>query len=326
MGRAERKLENLRQAVNNEALSPAELAQIRARAIRGGRRTFIATWALSSVAIAGAATVALLIFLWSGDHRSVHHGPFYVESGTDCLGRSTSSERVTVLAGCGEPVWLNLNDDRLAVFGESELVKKSDGVRLQRGRVRFHIRSRRVGIETFRVFVSHGMLEVVGTAFEVTQSEDGGQVTVFEGTVRFHREGSQKSTTITRGTSLEWPGEAAATGPDEGDSKTKYRRTRTPELLVDELLSRLLQLRSQRRYDEAIVLLERNLKRRDLKSLHKERLSYELGQLLSLDRRERHEVCRHWRRHIKAHPRGSTATEAREELRDCGSSNSLEAP
>ena len=78
-----------------------------------------------------------------------------------------------------------------------------------------------------------------------------------------------------------------------------------------ELMQRLFQLKSQRRFDEAIDLLADGSKRRDFSEAQRERLSYELGIVLRQSGRT-DEACRHFSSHLRRFP----STSRRKEIAD----------
>jgi hypothetical protein len=80
------------------------------------------------------------------------------------------------------------------------------------------------------------------------------------------------------------------------------------------VIARLLQLQSQRRFPEAVELLQQTLRAPGLNALQRERISYELG--LSLESSGR-SACTHWKRHTRRFGTRLHAAELADRLARC---------
>jgi hypothetical protein len=80
--------------------------------------------------------------------------------------------------------------------------------------------------------------------------------------------------------------------PDAGIKRSESRTPAPPDL--EQVMERLLLLRSQKRYGEAVALLQKTLATKGMGAVQRERISYELG--LALDASGA-ASCEHWRDH-----------------------------
>jgi hypothetical protein len=174
-----------------------------------------------------------------------------------------------------------------------------------------------------KVFVSHGVIEVTGTVFHLSQGPRGGRVTLQRGAIRFIASEDGRSVALTPGQTLSWPlarqaagagkaggdasgiapgdaGHGPGTGPGTGPAAAVKPRRPPPLSPADaeSLLERVARLRDQRRFVEAAAALQRGLPRvRDRGT--RETFSYELGSILTHHLDDRGRACRHWRRHLR---------------------------
>ena len=84
-------------------------------------------------------------------------------------------------------------------------------------------------------------------------------------------------------------------------------------------MQRLFRLRTQRRYDEAVSLLQAASHDPGLSAVQQERLSFELGNLFLQWKGEK-EACAHWREHAKRFPDSPRREEVRVFIAGCGTS------
>jgi FecR protein len=217
---------------------------------------------------------------------------------------------------------LAIDGDEWALQPGAQVRQVPDGAQMIAGLVRFHVRPRKAGRAPFRVRVSHGEVRVVGTAFEIEQHSASGSIAVSEGVIEFvWADGTRER--VAAGQQLRWPRRAAAATavaapepapPEASASPPEARGAGAPEISLDDALERLLQLRSQRRFGEAVVLLRRTLAAHGLSPVQRERISYELGLALEADDQP---ACPHWRAHVKRFGAGSHATTLAQRLERC---------
>lgn len=205
---------------------------------------------------------------------------------------------------CGSSV-VNVEGDEWSLEGGAQVARIANGARVERGRVGFHVRHRERG--NFRVQVSHGEVQVIGTRFVVEQQGDRGTVAVSEGVIEFvWRDGTRER--VAAGQTLSWPRAAVASvtnapsvpervAPDRVDASTNEpANERMPSADLDAVMGRLLQLRSQKRFPEAVTLLRGTLAARGLGAIARERISYELGLAIEASGEA---SCEHWQRHVE---------------------------
>jgi transmembrane sensor len=217
----------------------------------------------------------------------------------------------------------------------AEVAHRGRDLAVASGRVKCRVRPRPSG-DPARVFVSHGVIEVLGTTFVVAQRTDGGEVALVEGRIRF-RGHDGVETELRPGERLSWPRPPAAASAAEPpasrpasvagrppatrpavastDGRAVQRRTDT-----ESLYERVEALRAQERYREAAAELRRHLPGvRD--QVTRERLSFELGTILTRHLRDPAAACRHWEAHLGEHGAkryGAAVEELRRSLRCSG--------
>jgi hypothetical protein len=206
------------------------------------------------------------------------------------------------------------------------LAEERAGVRIVRGRADLVVTKRPPLAEPVRVAVSHGTIEVRGTRFTVEQGERGGRVTLHEGAIRFLPDVREAVwIDLAPGQSLEWPrpapiasDPAGAAGADEEEARARrppaassaqrVATTARPEAPppaaeaaepLELLLERIATLRSRGLFAEAVRELSRAVGRGDYPRAARDRLSYELGSLLSYQLGDRDRACAHWRAHTR---------------------------
>jgi transmembrane sensor len=278
-------------AFQSTPLPPAALAELRRRVLRE-RRSW--AWLLIPVAAAIAAFV-----LWP---------------------RVPEVEDVLLAAGQSYQPALPRGVNVVAEAG-SVLHREHDRVRVRSGSVTFSVEKRREGEAPVRVEVSHGTIEVVGTRFTIRQREEGGDVTLHEGVIRFGEK------TLRAGESLEWPEKPApppapvvVAPPPEPVPAPPVVKKPAPHLrkepaVIHEtdaawLLEEVDLLRSRNEYGEAERLLEKGIGGIVLPAT-KERFSYELGSILTYQLDDKTRACRHWAKHGAEFPGGRYTREVK---------------
>jgi hypothetical protein len=192
-------------------------------------------------------------------------------------------------------------------------------VKIRRGRARFSVKKR--STEPFTIAVSHGWIVVIGTRFTVEQSRRSGKIEVEEGVVEFRWNDGSPAERLPGGSSLEWPRAkpeqtvtptVTAPPPPEPPAPPPKKK----QISARDLMSRLFQLKSQRRYDDAIELLEQGRQRADFSEAQRERLSFELGTVLRQSGRTE-DACKHLRDHLRKYPSASQKAEIDRILAGC---------
>lgn len=208
---------------------------------------------------------------------------------------------------------------QLRVDRPVKLKREPRGVRIVHGEVEFQV-SQRPASQPVRMLVSHGEIEVHGTRFDVKQRDDGGEVTLHEGAISFHCSDG-RTVRVQIGETLHWPVPPAAPPsapvvpmpvaapldeevvplPAPPDPETDWRthdRLRRAALLLE----RIPKLRAEGNDLAAVKELEAAM-HQDLPSAAREKLSYELGDLLT-QLWETERACRQWKDHAWRYPAG----------------------
>jgi transmembrane sensor len=220
------------------------------------------------------------------------------------------------------------------------------GVELSRGEADFEVDKRAPGAGSTFVRVPQGTIEITGTRFRVSEGVDGGTVHLDEGAIRFHAPDG-RTVALTPGQSLTWPLPPPPSAPPSEDapppgappapgvSRTSSgasavlarptgKTPRPPARVAPEpavqaaqegavdataaLVERIADLRAEGRYDELARELRTALAR-ETRPLTRERLSFELGSVLSYHLTDRAAACAHWAAHRRAFPEGRYAQE-----------------
>jgi transmembrane sensor len=184
--------------------------------------------------------------------------------------------------------------------------REAEGLRILRGTAELEVRHRPRGTAPAVVLVSGGAIEVMGTRFTLTQGEIGGTVTLQEGAIRFRPHRGPEVNLRPRQT-LTWPAPpappslpAVAGTPlpptdTRGAAPPLPSAPRRPVLTMEELLQEVDVLRSRRQYEAAARQLRQALRTQPPAS--RERLSFELGSLLTYQLRDARRACAQWTWH-----------------------------
>ena len=305
----------------------------------GRRRAFVA-WALVGCVMTCCAAIAVAV-VWRLPPRLQDFS-----AARACPGlRQEADGSVTTQ---GSRCDLEMPGDAVALQLENgaRVRREGTGLRVKSGRVMFKVTHRNDSARRFRVWVSDGAIEVVGTKFVVEQEVAGGNVEVTEGRVRFlAKDGSSRE--VGAGESLRWPfpvgSDAAATGnasptpidlPSADDVNTFEGKShedrhgsrtsghRNEDLSGDRLktfLHEIDSLRSQQRYEKAVDRLRQALRQVQNREIAEE-LSFEAGSLLTFQIQKTGEACRHWalhKREFRETPRYDAAIQRAEERLGC---------
>ncbi len=310
----QREIDELRRRIDADGLSRAESEEVWAAVqARAAKPLRLMVPAIAFATAVATVVVAVLVF------RSRDEGWYRVVEGAACV---KAGDELVVADGCGEPV-LGIGRDRVQVAAGTRLTAEPRGVRLRRGRARFTIERRAQGEPAFEVAVSHGTVRVLGTVFTVEQGDAGGEVALESGRIEMRWDDGTPTAQLSAGERLAWPrpepSSEPAVAPDElPDRREPPRRLDSDPRTVDAIMQKQLQLRGQRRYQDAVDLLDRASRRADLTKAQRERLSFELGNVLGLDGRDK-EACAHWRRHVARFPASAKKAEVAKLLDGCSS-------
>ncbi len=260
-----------------------------------------APWLIAAAAVAAAVLLLLLRPVGQDEAGLV------VTAGEACVARSEASIRISP---CAEAVVLAAG------------VEAPD-LRLEAGRARFVVAKRTPRRRPFMIAVSHGWIVVIGTRFTVEQNARAGRLDVEEGVVEFRWADGAPSERLTAGASLEWPRPAPPAPPPPPVeppapppvTKTHIQR-RPPAMTAHQLMRRLFQLESQRRFDEAIALLTEGSTRTDFTEVQRERLSFELSTVLR-QAGDHERACRQMTEHLRRFPASPHKAELERLLHDC---------
>ena len=209
------------------------------------------------------------------------------------------------------------------------------GVRLLHGTADLSVDKRSPDQAPARIWVSHGRIDVLGTKFTIRQHKDGGDVMLHEGIIRFTGDDKQ-SRTLEPGDTLAWPLPAIKPAPiDPVDQRRPVQKARQVERRVRKrrqsqsdptrlsppseptvdkrgsVFDEVAKLRSRRQYHEATRTLRRALTSQRLSLSARERLSYELGAILTHQIMDVTQACKHWTAHNQRYPTGRYTAEVR---------------
>lgn len=210
---------------------------------------------------------------------------------------------------------------RVVASAGTALKREAAGVRLVHGQGVFHVAKQPGRAEPVRVLVAGGAIEVRGTRFTVTQGDDGaGHVTLEEGAIDF-RFPSGRVQPLAPGETVHWPEEPdelaplpdLPPAPEPVGPPEKRAAPRAPlnwsefdrRLRSEAVLRRVLGLRQQARWTDCVAELERALDLPDgaYGPGTRERLSWELGAVLTWQLRDVPAACWQWTIHLKTYPR-----------------------
>jgi transmembrane sensor len=254
-------------------------------------------------------------------------GGFAVARGAGFVAELGAGEVVTIKTGRGR---LSDDDLDLDVAAGTRVRKEAHGVRLLRGSARIVARHRGQNETPLQVLVSGGAIEVVGTRFSVIEREDSGEVALEEGAIRFVSL-TGRIVRLAPGERYQWPEEVAPSPaptpePEPAPEPEKEpesvlekapapqvtaKRVHPPKTLsvdVDEFLEQVFALRDRGRFEDAIQLLTKAMKR-GLGPSTDERLSYEIGSILTDRLADQTRGCQHWSKHLRRFGYGRYASE-----------------
>lgn len=309
----------LRDEIDRAEVSPEERVKMWRGVEERSARSSMRLWVPALGAVAFAAVAVFVIRPWQFDFDPPQAQWATIENDDGCT--DVSASRLAVSGECAAEVSVQIESDRV-VMKPGTILRRGKTLRLARGRGRFEVKPR-VRAEPFRLAVSAGVITVLGTVFEVEQGDEAGRVDLTSGSIRFDWNDDRQSQTLSPGESLEW-GRAEEPPPsDEVEpppAKRKAKRKRgAVEIKRDlgEALAHVYSLRSQKRYDEAIAVLEETLSEGDFNRSGRAKLSFEIGTLLQLKGAPMKKRCAHWKRHQRRYPGSDQAEAVSRELDAC---------
>jgi transmembrane sensor len=211
----------------------------------------------------------------------------------------------------------------------ASLRRATDGLELLLGEATFQVDERAPAAGSTFVRGPQGTIEITGTRFSVSQRPEGGSVHLHEGAIRFHAPDG-RTVTLSPGESLSWPLAASPApsplgprrasaasespspsppppgrpGPAPAASRARSspgREDRRP--VKDDIVERIAALRAAGEY-RALADELRGAVAREPGQATRERLSFELGSILSHHLPDRARACAHWEAHRRAFPNG----------------------
>lgn len=169
------------------------------------------------------------------------------------------------------------------------VVRLDDGVRLSGGRARFSVEP---ADKPWRVEVAHGLVSVLAATFEIDAQTEGLVVLVESGSVEF-KPTTGETIVIRAGERLTWP-----LKPKLQPQAPRIQKPAAPLPDADSIIDEVAVLRRRSQFTSAVELLSAALDRPDFTSATKERLSYELGVVLTDGLKNVDRACTHWSRHL----------------------------
>jgi hypothetical protein len=245
------------------------------------------------IGIAGAVAAAAVLWVTVKEPAMPVATPVPV----DPCAIDASASTLRLAERCGKKS-VRIAGDEWQLEQGAEVARIESGARVERGRVQFTVRPRKQsGERPFLVKVSHAEVRVIGTVFVIDQQQGRGSVEVSEGVIEVAFEDGQTQR-VAAGESTSWPRVAPQPTPDAPVHPPDAGPRRVSKAIdLEAVMDRLLVLRSQRRFDEAVVLLRGTLGAKGLAEPQRERLSQELGFALEASGGP---SCAHWARHGEA--------------------------
>lgn len=295
---------------------------------------------LAAAGLAAAACAALALLLWP--RPAAHRAPGPVELAGFRVIAGDAAEDQRALRCASARCVLRAVDQRARLRLErgARVRRRSGDVQVVAGRLLCEVDPRAPRRRPFKMIVSHGAIEVLGTQFSVEQGERGGAVVLHHGAIRFVAD-SGEVVRLSPGERLVWPLPRSATAapptpaPQPTTTRPPVQRTarsaapRTgavdatadgstaPLSAVESVLEEVERLRSQGRYAAAAARLRQGFEAADSEA-DRERLSYERGAILTDHLANARAACRHWAAHLARFGRrryGALIDKARAQLR-----------
>lgn len=271
---------------------------------------------------ASAAALALMVFFMRAPSARALGGLEVAQASADLMAREDAAG--VVIQG-GEAALMDASRG-ITLRNQGPLVvrREPSGVRLVRGRAEFSVNHRQPGAPPAVVLVSGGAIEVMGTRFTVEERGGEGTVTLHEGAIAFRGLGGGV-VPVRLGQTLAWPvvepilrdpaprepappeserpQPLATPSPKGAPTRAPSPRVRAPS--AEEVLQELEVLRGRHEFEQAARFLEEAMRKQPVAT--RERLSFELGSLLTYQLKDARRACPHWARHEQQFQRGHYA-------------------
>lgn len=261
---------------------------------------------------------------------------------TRCLDTPTQAQAALKIPSRCQLTW-EAASAQITTFSDTTLnLAQPETLELRGGEVTIKVTPRPARRGTVRVKVSGGVIEVLGTTFTIQEDGQRGQVALHEGKIRFTHTDGQR-VILMPGQSLSWPAQLAIapdqpTPPPKQEQEAEPEQTQAPEPPPEappkglatsvtkpkpiqpkrapdaKALAQIAQWRRAGDYERALDALLA-LEGPDLDARSAEIISYEIGDILTHQLKRAPLACARWRKHLRAHRRGTYARAAREAQR-----------
>lgn len=295
--------DGVRDRVHQRVLASGRARATRARVLR------------TAVPLVGLALVAAFFF-WRptpAPSPRIAGGFTVVEASADLSSTEATDGTIGISQGSGTLVDAPTGS-RFAVSSGARLGRRPSGVQIFAGTVEVQVAPQPPG-SPVRIQVSGGFIDVLGTRFTVVQKLDSGQVTLHDGHIRFVD--GEESVDLIAGQTLNWPRPAAPAKPDEDPLPSPVLPVRKVPQESREVFERVGALRVRGQFAEAVAELEAAL-RRPAPQQTRERLSFELGSILSYQLKTVSKGCAHWKAHRRTFRGAGYAAEIEQARKQLG--------
>lgn len=217
----------------------------------------------------------------------------------------------------------------------AEVKRLQAGAEVFSGAVRFEVEHRATA--PYSVRVSGGVIEVVGTRFTVTQRGTSGEVHLEQGVIRFSATDG-RVLTLAPGESATWPPRPVpvpvvvptlpAPAPPRPLAPPPRPLAPVPPAAVfpvEAVFGEVASLRSRGQFEEAVTVLSAALTH-DIPAATRERLSFELGSILSHQLHDGPRACAQWTRQLAEYPAGRYVQAVTAELGELKCTTKKEVP
>jgi hypothetical protein len=334
-------LRSMDEAIAGARPSPELDARIEASLSRPFPRVLI------GAVVAALAWASVFAWLWRDpEPKAIVESEMALFTPGSCAPESPRVE-LRLAPGCS----VHLDSPELSIVARTSVLLKrtTAGIRVVEGTAGFSVDKRPEG-SPVAVFVSGGMIEVIGTRFVIRETGESGEVALEEGRIAFvdldgsrsrldpggvhrwhpHRGGSVFERSQVEPADPETKPEVQTT--DRVPPRVPVARptpTEIPKLEPEELppaqwsvertareVERVTELRARQRYEEAAALIEKLLQA-PLEPRAAEVLSFERGELLEHKLRLPEKACAHWGDHRRRFPNGRYRAEVARALAEC---------
>jgi transmembrane sensor len=301
-----------------DAMPPGADARVQARL--NDRRPAPRRWGL--VAAAAVACAALAAFVVTRQPEEVDLDGFaLVTRSADC---GVGLEEGAITTRGATAVFIDrVGRAHLVSSGPAQFARVTGGVRIVSGTVSLTVAPRVAGEEHAQYFVSGGVIEVLGTGFEIHQGDGRGSVRLDHGRIQFTATDG-RVVVMAPGETLEWPLAApqpvveeppepepapapqpvlhVAPKPRPAPPATPLTVAKDPDQLRN-WIDEVEQLRARGRFADAAARLEEALAT-PMTASTRERLGYELGSIYTRQLADPVRACAQWARQQSSFPNG----------------------